>query len=216
MSDQAPTRGADTLQREIELVEARLISLKAQLERCERGADEDRPVSSPGLRQGIFKDLETTGTGLLTGRPIEDGTIESDESTTIKPGSQQTPVDTGSHYARPLDAAEYSRYSRQLILPEIGLSGQLRLKAAKILVIGIGGLGCPAATYLAGAGVGTMGLMDGDTVEASNLHRQVAHSTSTCGEHKVDSAAKYLLAYVYDRSSQIQVSSQSLTICCVG
>ena len=70
--------------------------------------------------------------------------------------------------------------------------GQLRLKNASVLVIGVGGLGCPAAAYLAGAGVGTLGFVDGDTVEISNLHRQILHSSGTVGMLKVDSAIKSL------------------------
>lgn len=74
--------------------------------------------------------------------------------------------------------------------------GQLRLKASSVLIIGVGGLGCPAAAYLAGAGIGTIGLVDGDTVETSNLHRQILHNTSRVGNLKVDSAVEYLHAYV--------------------
>ncbi|MCJ1354046.1 MAG: Urmylation protein [Icmadophila ericetorum] len=92
----------------------------------------------------------------------------------------------------PLDADEYSRYGRQMIIPEIGLEGQLSLKNASILVVGLGGLGCPAAVYLAGAGVGTIGLIDGDTVELSNLHRQILHTTHGLGQLKVQSAATHL------------------------
>lgn len=95
----------------------------------------------------------------------------------------------------PMAADEYTRYGRQLIMPEVGLHGQLRLKNAKVLVIGIGGLGCPAAAYLAGAGIGTLGLVDGDTVEISNLHRQIAHGTPRVGMSKVDSACEYLQSY---------------------
>ncbi|THX41710.1 hypothetical protein D6D10_02521 [Aureobasidium pullulans] len=91
-----------------------------------------------------------------------------------------------------LSNAEFKRYGRQLIMPQVGLQGQLRLKAARVLIVGAGGLGCPAAAYLAGAGVGTLGLVDGDTVEESNLHRQVAHSTDRIGMFKVDSALSYL------------------------
>lgn len=68
----------------------------------------------------------------------------------------------------------------------------MRIKASAVLVVGAGGLGCPAAAYLAGAGVGTIGLADGDVVEASNLHRQIAHGTSRISMHKVDSAIAYL------------------------
>jgi adenylyltransferase/sulfurtransferase len=70
--------------------------------------------------------------------------------------------------------------------------GQLRLRKAKVLCVGAGGLGCPAAAYLAGAGVSTLGLIDGDTVETSNLHRQIAHSTDRVGMSKVESAVTYL------------------------
>jgi adenylyltransferase/sulfurtransferase len=75
-------------------------------------------------------------------------------------------------------------------------AGQLRLKSASVLLIGAGGLGCPAAVYIAGAGVGKIGLVDGDTVEVSNLHRQIAHSTETVGMRKVDSAIRYLKSSV--------------------
>jgi molybdopterin/thiamine biosynthesis adenylyltransferase/rhodanese-related sulfurtransferase len=83
---------------------------------------------------------------------------------------------------------EISRYSRHLILPEVGMEGQQKLKAAKVLCVGTGGLGAPLALYLAAAGVGTLGLVDFDTVDASNLQRQVIHSTATVGMLKVDSA----------------------------
>ncbi|KAI9158161.1 Adenylyltransferase and sulfurtransferase uba4 [Paramyrothecium foliicola] len=92
----------------------------------------------------------------------------------------------------PLEGREYERYSRQMIVPNFGLQGQLRLKQAKVLLVGAGGLGCPAAAYLAGAGVGVLGLVDGDEVEVSNLHRQVAHSTSRVGMSKVQSAITFL------------------------
>jgi len=83
---------------------------------------------------------------------------------------------------------EISRYSRHLILPEVGYEGQQRLKAARVLCVGTGGLGAPLALYLTAAGVGTIGLVDFDTVDASNLQRQIIHSTATVGKLKVDSA----------------------------
>jgi molybdopterin/thiamine biosynthesis adenylyltransferase/rhodanese-related sulfurtransferase len=87
-----------------------------------------------------------------------------------------------------LSNEEIARYSRHLILPEVGLEGQQKLKAAKVLCVGTGGLGAPLALYLAAAGVGTIGLVDFDTVDSSNLQRQIIHSTATVGKLKVDSA----------------------------
>ena len=83
---------------------------------------------------------------------------------------------------------EIARYSRHLILPEVGMEGQQKLKAAKVLCVGTGGLGAPMALYLAAAGVGTIGLIDFDVVDESNLQRQIIHSQSTVGMLKVDSA----------------------------
>ncbi|KAL8759370.1 MAG: hypothetical protein Q9199_000805 [Rusavskia elegans] len=100
--------------------------------------------------------------------------------------------ETNTVHRWPLEAEEYKRYGRHLILDRVGLQGQQNLKKASALIVGVGGLGSPAAAYLAGAGVGTIGLMDGDVVEISNLHRQIIHSTSTIGDYKVDSAARYL------------------------
>jgi adenylyltransferase/sulfurtransferase len=83
---------------------------------------------------------------------------------------------------------EIARYSRHLILPEVGMEGQQKLKAAKVLCVGTGGLGAPLALYLTAAGVGTIGLVDFDVVDESNLQRQIIHSQSTVGKLKVDSA----------------------------
>ena len=93
-----------------------------------------------------------------------------------------------------LTADDLSRYSRHLLLPEVGMEGQQKLKAAKVLCIGTGGLGSPLAFYLAAAGIGTLGLVDFDVVDASNLQRQIIHSTKDIGRKKLDSAAEKLLA----------------------
>ena len=87
---------------------------------------------------------------------------------------------------------EIARYSRHLILPEVGMEGQQKLKAARVLCVGTGGLGAPLALYLAAAGVGTLGLIDFDVVDESNLQRQIIHSQSTVGKLKVDSAEQML------------------------
>ncbi len=93
-----------------------------------------------------------------------------------------------------LSTDEQQRYSRQLLLPELGLQGQEKLKQAKVLLVGAGGLGSPAALYLAAAGVGTLAISDGDTVDLSNLHRQILHRTGAIGVAKTASAAAQLVA----------------------
>ncbi len=89
---------------------------------------------------------------------------------------------------------EILRYSRHLIMPEVGMEGQQKLKAAKVLCIGTGGLGSPLALYLAAAGVGTLGLVDFDVVDYTNLQRQIIHTTADVGRKKLDSAAEKLKA----------------------
>ena len=88
-----------------------------------------------------------------------------------------------------LNNDEIARYSRHLILPEVGMEGQLKLKAAKVALIGTGGLGAPLGMYLAAAGIGRIGLVDFDVVDFTNLQRQVIHGTPEIGEPKVESAA---------------------------
>jgi adenylyltransferase/sulfurtransferase len=90
--------------------------------------------------------------------------------------------------------AELQRYSRHILLQEVGAIGQAKLRAARVLVVGAGGLGSPLALYLAAAGIGTLGLVDHDALELSNLQRQVAHSTARIGENKAASAAETLKA----------------------
>ena len=93
-----------------------------------------------------------------------------------------------------LSNKEIARYSRHLLLPEVGMEGQQKLKAAKVLCVGTGGLGAPLAYYLAAAGIGTLGLVDFDVVDESNLQRQIIHSTADVGRPKIDSAAEKLHA----------------------
>jgi thiazole biosynthesis adenylyltransferase ThiF len=93
-----------------------------------------------------------------------------------------------------LSQEQIKRYTRHILLPEIGVEGQKKLLAAKVLVVGAGGLGCPISLYLAAAGVGTIGLVDFDTVDASNLQRQILFTTEDVGKPKVEVAAKRLRA----------------------
>jgi molybdopterin/thiamine biosynthesis adenylyltransferase/rhodanese-related sulfurtransferase len=95
---------------------------------------------------------------------------------------------------RSLTAEQRERYSRHLLLPEVGMDGQQKLLDARVLLLGAGGLGSPAALYLAAAGVGTLGIVDNDEVDLSNLQRQVIHSSERIGVHKVDSAEQTINA----------------------
>src|SRR5512146_1979443 len=96
--------------------------------------------------------------------------------------------------AATLSNDEVLRYSRHLIMPEVGMEGQLKLKAAKVLCIGAGGLGSPLALYLAAAGVGTLGVVDFDLVDSTNLQRQIIHTTADVGRPKLQSAAEKITA----------------------
>jgi molybdopterin/thiamine biosynthesis adenylyltransferase/rhodanese-related sulfurtransferase len=102
--------------------------------------------------------------------------------------------DEGRDWSRPrtLDGDQRNRYARHLLVPEIGEEGQIKLLDAKVLLLGAGGLGSPAALYLAAAGVGTIGIIDMDVVDESNLQRQILHNLDRIGDRKVDSAKKTL------------------------
>ena len=104
--------------------------------------------------------------------------------------------DEGRSWSQPrtLSPAQRNRYQRHLLLPEVGETGQLKLLDSKVLLLGAGGLGSPAALYLAAAGVGTLGIIDMDVVDESNLQRQILHNLDRVGERKVDSAKKTLTA----------------------
>src|SRR5512133_2878399 len=98
---------------------------------------------------------------------------------------------------------EVLRYSRHLLMPEVGLEGQRKLKGASVLLVGTGGLGSPLALYLAAAGIGRIGIVDYDVVDDSNLQRQVIHDTSRVGMLKVESARRRML----DLNPHIQVDA---------
>jgi molybdopterin/thiamine biosynthesis adenylyltransferase len=95
---------------------------------------------------------------------------------------------------RPMNAEQIQRYSRHFLLSQVGEKGQRKLLRSKVLLIGAGGLGSPTALYLAAAGVGTMGLMDGDVVDVSNLQRQILHTTANVGRPKVESGTEMIRA----------------------
>jgi adenylyltransferase/sulfurtransferase len=119
----------------------------------------------------------------------EDTPVGSSDTLSIVPS-----VAGGSGAASTLTNEEVQRYSRHLIIPEVGVEGQRRLKEARVVCIGAGGLGSPASLYLAAAGVGTLGVVDFDVVDFSNLQRQILYSSSDVGRRKVEAAAGRLTA----------------------
>ncbi|KAI4275226.1 MAG: hypothetical protein LQ337_003365 [Flavoplaca oasis] len=153
---------------EIARLEKRLQELRCSLEKAEKAQQRHRQVVDDSNHSHTDRAPKTISTS-------EDGVAN------VKAAQKW-----------PLQTEEYQRYGRHLILDKVGLQGQLNLKKASVLIVGLGGLGSPAAAYLAGAGVGTIGLMDGDVVEISNLHRQIIHSTASIGQSKVNSAVRYL------------------------
>jgi len=119
---------------------------------------------------------------------------------------------TAPHEPPALSNEEVLRYSRHLIMPEVGMEGQQKLKAARVLCIGTGGLGSPLALYLAAAGVGTLGLVDFDVVDFTNLQRQVIHFTSDVGRSKLESAREKIAAinpYVNVKTFETRLTSQN-------
>jgi adenylyltransferase/sulfurtransferase len=139
------------------------------------------------------------------------------EGTPVKPGDSVSIIPSvagGSGAATAsalpsLDADEIRRYSRHLILPEVGVEGQKKLKAARVLCIGAGGLGSPAAMYLAAAGVGTIGIVDFDVVDVSNLQRQILHGTPDVGRSKLESARDTINAL--NPHVQVELYNEALT-----
>ncbi len=120
-----------------------------------------------------------------------DTTVKDNDEIMLIPaiaGGSPTESILGDRKGEKLTNDEIQRYSRHLLLKEVGIKGQKRLKASKVLIVGVGGLGSPLAQYLASAGVGTIGLIDFDEVEESNLQRQVIHGTRDIGRPKVASA----------------------------
>lgn len=115
--------------------------------------------------------------------------LEGNETISIVPSIAGGAVGVAEPETASLSNEEIARYSRHLILPEVGMEGQLKLKNGKVLLIGAGGLGAPLGLYLAAAGVGRIGLVDFDVVDASNLQRQVIHGTTDIGRKKIDSAS---------------------------
>src|ERR1035437_6080111 len=156
----------------------------------------------PDLRKQIFNDEGKVRSFVNVYLNDEDIRYLSKDATAVKDGDTISLVPSiagGSTVAAPpeevtLSNEEILRYSRHLIIPEVGIDGQKKLKAAKVLLVGAGGLGAPLGLYLAVAGVGRIGLVDFDVVDFTNLQRQVIHSTADVGRKKLDSAAEKMRA----------------------
>jgi adenylyltransferase/sulfurtransferase len=155
----------------------------------------------PDLRKQIFNDEGKVRSFVNVYLNDEDIRYLSKDATAAKDADTISLVPSiagGSTMAAPpataLSNDEILRYSRHLIIPEVGIEGQQKLKAAKVLLVGTGGLGAPLALYLAAAGVGKIGLVDFDTVDFTNLQRQVIHFTADVGRKKLDSAAEKMKA----------------------
>jgi molybdopterin/thiamine biosynthesis adenylyltransferase len=109
---------------------------------------------------------------------------------------------------------EVTRYSRNILLAEVGGTGQAKLRAARVLVVGAGGLGCPLVMYLAAAGIGTIGVIDDDVVDLSNLQRQIAHTTQRIGVPKIDSLAEAV--YAINPTTTLELHTHRLTAANAG
>ncbi|MFI5414945.1 MAG: molybdopterin-synthase adenylyltransferase MoeB [Candidatus Lutacidiplasmatales archaeon] len=164
-----------------------------------RGLIEEYPILSPH----VFSPAGTIRTSIIVLLNEDDIRYRQRGRTPVKPGDHLVLVPALAGGApstrprarttkRPLSSEERHRYSRHLLLPEVGESGQRRIRDARVLIVGVGGLGAPAALYLAAAGVGTIGLVDDDRVDTSNLQRQVLYSTKEVGTRKTRSAARRL------------------------
>jgi len=155
----------------------------------------------PELRKQIFTDEGKLRSFVNVYLNDEDIRYLSKDATATADGDTISLVPSiagGSTAAAPpeevtLSKDEILRYSRHLIIPEVGIEGQKKLKAAKVLLVGTGGLGAPLGLYLAAAGIGKIGLVDFDVVDFTNLQRQVIHSTKDVGRNKIDSAAEKML-----------------------
>ncbi len=145
----------------------------------------------PDLGKNLFNDEGKLRSFVNVYVNDEDIRYLSREATALEPKDVVSIVPSIAGGA--LSSEETLRYSRQLVMPEMGAEGQEKLKAARVLMIGTGGLGAPIGMYLAAAGVGTIGLMDFDVVDVTNLHRQVIHGTKDVGRKKLDSAADRML-----------------------
>src|SRR5438552_7414991 len=168
-----------------------------------------------GLRKHLYADDGRLRNFVNVYLNDEDIRYLQKEKTPVKPGDSLSIVPSvagGAPTAAPpqteLNAEEIKRYSRHLIMPEVGMDGQKKLKAGSVLCIGAGGLGSPAAMYMAAAGVGRIGIVDFDVVDFSNLQRQLLHGTSSVGRSKLESAKDRLR----DLNPHIEIDTYETTV----
>jgi len=168
-----------------------------------------------GLRKHLYADDGRLRNFVNVYLNDEDIRYLQKEKTPVKPGDSLSIVPSvagGAPTAAPpqteLSGDEIKRYSRHLIMPEVGVDGQKKLKAGSVLCIGAGGLGSPAAMYLAAAGVGRIGMVDFDVVDFSNLQRQLLHGTSSVGRSKLDSAKDRL----HDLNPHVEIDTYETTV----
>lgn len=156
----------------------------------------------PGIRKNLFNDQGKLRSFVNVYLNDEDVRYLDKDATKVSGGDTISIVPSIAGGSAPvteaeeitLSSEELARYDRHLILPEVGMEGQLKLKAARIALVGAGGLGAPLGLYLAAAGIGQIGLIDFDTVDVSNLQRQIIHGTRDIGRKKLDSAAEKMQA----------------------
>jgi adenylyltransferase/sulfurtransferase len=195
----------------------RLTSGKSEIELEADGVDvreliERLDGSFPGFKERLID--ENGGIRRFINVYVNDEDIRflEGERTVVKDGDLVSIVPALAGGSLELDDERIERYSRQIILPEVGGKGQEKLFGAKVLLVGAGGLGSPVAMYLAAAGVGTIGIVDSDRVELNNLQRQILHSTDDVGLPKVESAAKRLKSLNPDVNviiHQLRLTSQN-------
>jgi sulfur-carrier protein adenylyltransferase/sulfurtransferase len=154
----------------------------------------------PGLKRHLYSESGRLRNFINIYLNEEDIRYKEGEGTLLKDGDTLMIIpavaggaDEGGGPRVSFSSGEFARYSRHIIMPEVGLEGQGKLKSASVLIVGAGGLGTPSATYLAAAGVGRIGIVDFDVIEKSNLHRQVLYTEQDVGESKADVARKRLL-----------------------
>jgi adenylyltransferase/sulfurtransferase len=200
----------EQLERENALLRTELGTLKAQLATATINTDRGVAAAAAAPKQGSSSQDHAANGGCPT-CPAQKDVSQQQIANSVAAADAATSSSTGSAYQaiHGLSKVQVERYSRQLLLPSFGIAAQGRLCHSSVLIVGCGGLGSPAALYLAAAGVGRLGLVDHDVVELSNMHRQVSHTEQRLGMHKAQSTAAAVAAL--NSSVAVQTHLQGLT-----